>query len=164
MDLEQYLAGCLNFDVNEYFKRYIATNPTVRMYTRLLSYHASNDVSVNHYAYCYLQRLCSFRLQQDYPAPPRPPRVSATAADVAGGSELGRGASSGTGDGAASWAQRDAGKSDNIATSSPAVLHVFSCFVRSRLPMQCGSFNPIPQPPLSCPVLSCPHFSCPLLS
>jgi hypothetical protein len=123
MDLEQYLAGCLNFDVNEYFKRYVATNPTVRMYTRLLSYHASNDVSVNHYAYCYLQRLCSFRLQQDHPAPPRPPRVSANATDaVTAGSELGRGASSGTGSGAASWAQGDAGLSDNISISSPAVL------------------------------------------
>jgi hypothetical protein len=133
MDLEQYLAGCLNFDVNEYFKRYIATNPTVRMYTRLLSYHASNDVSVNHYAYCYLQRLCSFRLQQDYPAPPRPPRVSATVTDVAAGSELGRGASSGTGGGAASWAQRDAGKSDNIATSSPAVIACILLFCKVAL-------------------------------
>ena len=112
MDLEQYLAGCLNFDVNEYFKRYIATNPTVRMYTRLLSYHASNDVSVNHYAYSYLQRLCSFRLQQDYPAPPRPPRGSANTTDTVGaGSELGRGGYSGTGtgNGTASWSQRDAG-------------------------------------------------------
>lgn len=118
MDLEQYLAGCLNFDVNEYFKRYIATNPTVRMYTRLLSYHASNDVSVNHYAYCYLQRLCSFRLQQDYPAPPRPPRASTTATDAeTAGSELGR-----SGPKAASWAQRDAGKSDNNSILCISVL------------------------------------------
>ena len=68
------MVGCLSFDVNEYFKRYLATNATVRMITRLLSYHTTNDVSVNHYAFCYLQRLCSFRLQQDFPAPPRPVR------------------------------------------------------------------------------------------
>ena len=72
MDMEQYMVGCLSFDVSEYFKRYLATNATVRMFTRLLSYHATNDVSVNHYAFCYLQRLCSFRLQQDFPAPLRP--------------------------------------------------------------------------------------------
>lgn len=74
MDMEQYMVGCLSFDVSEYFKRYLATNATVRMFTRLLSYHASNDVSVNHYAFCYLQRLCSFRLQQDFVVPPRPVR------------------------------------------------------------------------------------------
>ena len=118
MDLEQYLAGCLNFDVNEYFKRYVATNPTVRMYTRLLSYHASNDVSVNHYAYSYLQRLCSFRLQQDYPAPPRPPRGMNTTDAASEGLESGRGGGVGVGvggragSGTASWADRDAGKSD----------------------------------------------------
>lgn len=70
--MEQYMVGCLSFDVSEYFKRYLATNATVRMFTRLLSYHATNDVAVNHYAFCYLRRLCSFRLQQDFPAPLKP--------------------------------------------------------------------------------------------
>ena len=84
MDLEQYMAGCLNFETNEYFKRYLATNQTVRMYTRLLSYHATNDAAVNHYAYSYFQRMCSFRLQQDYPAPPRTPYGSKSFTDSLG--------------------------------------------------------------------------------
>lgn len=71
MDLEQYIAGCLNFDVNEYFKRYIATTGTVTMYSKLLSHYASNDIAVNHYAYIFLNRMCTFRLVQDHPAPSR---------------------------------------------------------------------------------------------
>ena len=78
------MAGCLNFETDEYFKRYLATNQTVRMYTRLLSYHASNDAAVNHYAYSYFQRMCSFRLQQDYPAPSRPPYGSKSFTDSLG--------------------------------------------------------------------------------
>ena len=76
MDLEQYMAGCLSFDVNEYFARYVATSSTVRIYTKLLSYYDTNDISINHYAYCYIQRLCSYRLDQPYPVSCKPLKIS----------------------------------------------------------------------------------------
>ena len=74
-DWEQYIAGCLNFDANEYFKRFLAKNSTIQMYMKLLSYYKTNDASVNHYAYHFMQRLCSFRLVQDLPSPDWPQKT-----------------------------------------------------------------------------------------
>jgi hypothetical protein len=67
----QYISGCLNFDPQDYFKRYLANNQTVRMYTKLLSFYSTNESQTNHYAFCYLQRLCSFRLEQTHPTQAR---------------------------------------------------------------------------------------------
>jgi hypothetical protein len=82
LDMEQFMAACLNFDVEEYFKRYLATNSAVRMYTRLLTFHSTNGLHVNHYAYCYLQRLSSFRLHQEYSAPPRKSKNALTLSNL----------------------------------------------------------------------------------
>ena len=73
MDIEQYTAGCLMFSVDDYFKK-LVTNHSVRLYTRLLSYHGTNEAHINHYAFCFLQRMCSYRLEQTVraPAPPCP--------------------------------------------------------------------------------------------
>ena len=76
MDFEQYMAGCLSFDVNEYFARYIATTSGVKIYTKLLSYYATNEISINHYAYCFIQRMCSHRLDQQYHVPSKPVKIS----------------------------------------------------------------------------------------
>ena len=76
MDYEQYVAGCLSFDVNEYFARYIATTSGVKIYTKLLSYYATNDISINHYIYCFIQRMCSHRLDQHYLVPSKAVKIS----------------------------------------------------------------------------------------
>ena len=76
MDFEQYMAGCLSFDVNEYFERFIATTSGVKIYTKLLSYYATNEISINHYAYCFIQRMCSHRLDQHYHVPSKPVKIS----------------------------------------------------------------------------------------
>ena len=69
MDMEQYEMACVRFVTDEYFKRYIATNHSVRMYTKLLSHYASNDVAVNYYVYSFLKRLNAFALEQEHRAP-----------------------------------------------------------------------------------------------
>lgn len=68
LDLEQYVSAALRFSVDEYFKR-LVSNQTVRIYTKLLEKYASNPHHVNYYASTFLQRMCSFRLEQEYPAP-----------------------------------------------------------------------------------------------
>jgi hypothetical protein len=64
LNIEVYVASCVTFSVDEYFKR-IVTNASVRLYTKLLAEYATNEPSVNHYAYVFLQRMCNLRLEQD---------------------------------------------------------------------------------------------------
>lgn len=67
-DLEQYVSGALRFNVEEYFKR-LVTNPTIRIFTKLLDKYATNAPNINYYATAFLQRMCAFKLEQEYPAP-----------------------------------------------------------------------------------------------
>ena len=78
LDIEQYTAAAVMFNVDEYFKR-IVNNHSVRIYTRLLALYATNEPHVNHYAFCFLQRMCAYRLEQTIRAPAPPPRAAAGA-------------------------------------------------------------------------------------
>ena len=80
MDIEQYTAAAITYSVDDYYKK-LVTNHSVNMYTRLLSYHSSNEVHVNHYAFCFLQRMVSFRLEQTVHAPAPPPPGSTVLSD-----------------------------------------------------------------------------------
>eukprot|EP01034_Spumella_vulgaris_P022963 gene22963-29148_t len=66
--LEAYVVGCMRFDVDEYFRR-IVSNNSVRMYTRVLQNYDTNDPQVNGHTYKFLQRMCSFKLEQMCKAP-----------------------------------------------------------------------------------------------
>lgn len=68
VDLEQYIAGCIGFDVNEYFKR-LVTNQTIMLYVKLLGEYKTLDTVTCHHIYCFMQRVCNFKLEQSYPAP-----------------------------------------------------------------------------------------------
>lgn len=68
IDYEIYVSSCLGFDVKEYVKR-LATNQTVLLYTKLLQEYKSLEATTVHYIFCFLQRLCSFQLEQSYPTP-----------------------------------------------------------------------------------------------
>jgi hypothetical protein len=68
MDIEQYTAAAYRFDTNEYFRK-LVSNGSVRLYTRLLEKYATNDATVNHYVYCFFQRLNNFQLEQSFPTP-----------------------------------------------------------------------------------------------
>lgn len=61
IDMEMYLLSCLRFQVDDYFKR-LVSNHTVSMYMRLLQRVDQNDAVVNHRVYVFLQRMCSFHL------------------------------------------------------------------------------------------------------
>jgi hypothetical protein len=65
MDLDQYVMGCMRFKVDDYVRK-IVSNQTVRMYTKLLSHYKMNDPSTNHHIYCFLRRMCTFVLEQDW--------------------------------------------------------------------------------------------------
>ena len=63
--LEQYVASVFTYDVNEYFKRFLVTNQTIRMYTRMLEKFETNSLPVNHYIYVFFQRMLQFKLDDD---------------------------------------------------------------------------------------------------
>jgi len=69
LELDQKIAACIKHDHKEYFKR-LVTNESVRMYSKLLSKYESNDININHYVYCFLQRICNYKLEQEYKTKP----------------------------------------------------------------------------------------------
>ena len=46
------------------------------MYIRLLELYTANSVQVNHYIFTFLQRMCSFKLENDSPPSPHNTEVS----------------------------------------------------------------------------------------
>mmetsp|Transcript_7748 Transcript_7748/g.11504 ORF Transcript_7748/g.11504 Transcript_7748/m.11504 type:complete len:1128 (+) Transcript_7748:67-3450(+) len=60
----QYLAAALRFDPHEYFRRLVSNN-TIRIYTRALEQYSSNTQHTNHYIFVFLQRLCSYKFEDD---------------------------------------------------------------------------------------------------
>jgi hypothetical protein len=69
LDLDQKILACLRFKPEEYFKR-LVSNESVRMYTKLLSKYDSNEININHYVYCFMQRVCNYKLVQDHKTTP----------------------------------------------------------------------------------------------
>ena len=65
LDLDQKILACLRSKPEDYFKR-LVNNESVRMYTKLLSKYESNEISINHYVYCFMQRVCNYKLEQEY--------------------------------------------------------------------------------------------------
>lgn len=69
MDTEQYISACVGFSIDDYFRRLVTTR-TVELYIRLLENYNTNDAAINHYVYCFLQRMKNFALEQPIYAPP----------------------------------------------------------------------------------------------
>jgi hypothetical protein len=66
--IEMYTSAAYRFDPNEYFRR-LVNNQSVRIYTRVLERYASNEESVNHYAFVFLRRMSYFKVEQTLPCP-----------------------------------------------------------------------------------------------
>ena len=64
LDLDQYITAAKRFSAVEYFQR-LATDRTVRMYTKLLAHYEQNDAIVTHHIYSFFRRLCTFTLAAD---------------------------------------------------------------------------------------------------
>ena len=71
-EVDLWVSCAIRFNVDEYFKR-LVSNSTVRLYTKLLDQFATNSPTVNFYVSTFLQRMCAFKLEQQYPAPPPAP-------------------------------------------------------------------------------------------
>lgn len=69
LDLDQKILACVRFNPHDYFKR-LVNNESVRMYTKLLSKYDSNEISINHYVYCFMQRVCNYKVLQEYKTQP----------------------------------------------------------------------------------------------
>lgn len=64
-DIDRYVIACLRFDESEYFAR-IVTNHTVRFYTVMLNdYRVTNNQTIHHYMYCFLQRMYAHKIEND---------------------------------------------------------------------------------------------------
>ena len=62
--MDSYITSCLRFDENEYFER-IVTNSTVRFYTVILNDYRVTNTTVQHYIYCFLQRMYAHKIEND---------------------------------------------------------------------------------------------------
>lgn len=60
-----YLVAACKFEPEEYLKRVLATNQSVKIYTSLLELYQSNTPAVNYYIQIFLQRLCLFKIEDD---------------------------------------------------------------------------------------------------
>ena len=88
-EVDLWVSCAIRFNVDEYFKR-LVSNSTVRLYTKLLDQFATNSPTINFYVSAFLQRMCNFKLEQQYPAPPPAP---ANPAESSSSSSLSRSSS-----------------------------------------------------------------------
>lgn len=65
-ETQQNLSAGLRFEPEEYFRRFLLTPNTIALYTRVLENYATNPPWVNHYAYFFLRRVCSQKVEVEY--------------------------------------------------------------------------------------------------
>ena len=63
-EIDHYIAAALRFNEVEYFER-LVNHHTVKLYTILLADHRMCSATVNHYVYCFLQRMYSHKMESD---------------------------------------------------------------------------------------------------